>query len=77
LIGNRKIFLFSEWFNTGRGVHKVHQNQGDPAGSQWWDENWAWQDGAVGVQREDSTVFVWQVRFNSQASETDDEGHPA
>jgi hypothetical protein len=77
LIGNRKVFLFGERFNTGRGVHNVHQNQGDPAGSQWWDENGTWQDGAVGVQREDGTVFVWQVRFNSQATETDDGGHPA
>jgi uncharacterized protein YukJ len=25
-------------------MHNVHQNQGDPAGSQWWPENGTWQD---------------------------------
>jgi hypothetical protein len=77
LIGNRKVYLFGERFTTGQGVHNVHQNQGDPAGSQWWDENGIWQDGAVGVQREDGTLFIWQVRFNSQATNTDNAGHPA
>jgi hypothetical protein len=77
LIGNRKVYLFGERFTTGQGVHNVHQNQGDPAGSQWWDENGVWQDGGVGVEREDGTLFVWQVRFNSQATKTDNTGHPA
>jgi hypothetical protein len=77
LTGSRKVFLFGERFNSGQGVHNVHQNQGDPVGSQWWDENGIWQDGAVVVQREDGTLFVWQVRFNSQATKTDDAGHPA
>jgi Uncharacterized conserved protein (DUF2278) len=76
LIENRKVYLFGERFNTGQGVHNVHQNQGDPAGSQWWNENGIWQDGAVGVQREDATLFIWQVRFNSQATKTDNAGHP-
>ena len=49
-------------------MHDVHQNQGDPAGSLWWNQNGIWQDGAVGVQREDATLFLWQVRFNSQAT---------
>jgi uncharacterized protein YukJ len=77
LIANRKVYLFGERFTTGQGVHNVHQNQGDPAGSQWWSENGIWQDGAVGVLREDATLFFWQVRFNSQATRTDNAGHPA
>jgi hypothetical protein len=76
LIGTRKVYLFGERFTTGQGVHNVHQNQGDPADSQWWGENGIWQDGAVGVQREDGTLFMWQVRFNSQATQTDAAGHP-
>jgi len=48
----------------------------DPAGSQWWDQNGIWQDGAVAVERPDGTLFFWQVRFNSQATRTDSAGHP-
>ena len=78
LTGARKVYLFGERFRDGgRGVHDVHQNQGDPAGSRWWASNGIWQDGAVGVERENGTLFVWQVRFNSQATRTDDQGHPA
>ena len=78
LISNRKVYIFGERFSGGgQGVHDVHQNQGDPAGSQWWDQNGIWQDGAVGVERADGSLFVWQVRFNSQATQTDNHGHPA
>ena len=77
LVGGRKVYLFGERFTSGQGVHDVHQNQGDPAGSQWWALNGIWQDGAVGVERPNGTLFFWQVRFNSQASHTDSSGHPA
>lgn len=77
LTGTRKVYLFGERFRDGgMGVHDVHQNQGDPAGSQWWDQNGIWQDGAVAVERPDGTLFFWQVRFNSQATRTDSAGHP-
>lgn len=76
LIGNRRVYLFGERFTSGQGVHDVHQNQGDPAGSQWWASNGIWQDGAVAVERPDGTLFFWQVKFNSQASRTDNDGHP-
>jgi hypothetical protein len=77
LTGARKVYVFGERFRDGgRGVHDVHQNQGDPAGSQWWAINGIWQDGAVGVERPDGTLFFWQVRFNSQATRTDEQGHP-
>jgi hypothetical protein len=77
LPGSSRIYLFGEHYETsGLGVHDVHMNQGDPAGSQWWDQNGIWQDGAVGVQKPDGTLFLWQVRFNSQAMLTDDNGHP-
>jgi hypothetical protein len=73
----RRAFLFGERYTTGNGVHDVHQNQGDPAGSQWWAQNGIWQDGAVGVVQSDGTLFFWQVRFESQAMRTDANGHPA
>ena len=77
LVGTPKVYLFGDRFRgTDQGVHDVHQNQGDPAGSQWWDLNGIWQDGAVAVERPDGTLFFWQVRFNSQSPKTDASGHP-
>jgi hypothetical protein len=72
-----RIYIFGEHFeHAGLGVHDVHLNQGDPPGSQWWPTNGIWQDGAVFVQREDETLFAWQVKFNSQSMQTDAQGHP-
>jgi uncharacterized protein YukJ len=48
----------------------------DPADSQWWTQNGIWQDGAVFVQRPNDSVTGWQVRFNSQSMQTDEQGHP-
>jgi uncharacterized protein YukJ len=73
--------VFGEPFTQGLGMHNIHQNQGDPAGSQWWDENGTWQDGAVAVAGPepgpDATRAVFVSRFSTQASVTDDAGHPA
>jgi len=76
LLADRKVYLFGERFTSGNGVHDVHQNQGDPAGSQWWAQNGTWQDGAAAVERGDGTLFFWQVRFDPQATNTDQNGHP-
>jgi hypothetical protein len=77
LTGTRRVYIFGERFeHTGQGVHDVHQNQGDPAGTRWWDTNGVWQDGAVVVVRDNGTLFFWQVRFNTQSSTTGVNGHP-
>lgn len=76
LTGTRRVYIFGERFDTGQGVHDVHQNQGDPALSHWWDANGIWQDGAVAVVRDNGKLFFWQVRFNTQSSVTDANGHP-
>lgn len=76
LTGTRRVYIFGERFNTGQGVHDVHQNQGDPFGTRWWDTNGIWQDGAVAVVRDNGKLFFWQVRFNTQSSATDLDGHP-
>jgi uncharacterized protein YukJ len=76
LTGTRRVYIFGERFDTGQGVHDVHQNQGDPAGTRWWDTNGIWQDGAVAVVRDNGKLFLWQVRFNTQSSTTDSNGHP-
>jgi uncharacterized protein YukJ len=71
------IYIFGAHYQQGLGVHDVHMNQGDPAGSQWWSTDGIWQDGAVLLERPDATVFGWQVKFNSQSLKTDLDGHPA
>ncbi|HYJ68169.1 MAG TPA: DUF2278 family protein [Nocardioidaceae bacterium] len=70
-----RIYIFGEPFETGRGVHNVHMNQGDPPGSHQ-DENAIWQDGAVLVERANGSVAIWQVKFNTQSLHTGDDGLP-
>jgi uncharacterized protein YukJ len=85
LVEGRRILVFGEPFTEGLGMHNIHQNQGDPAGSRWWDENGIWQDGAVAVAGPepgpwpgpDATLAVFVSRFSTQAGVTDNAGHPA
>ena len=53
VIGRRTLVWGEPFSDGGLGVHNVHQNQGDPQGTQWWDENAIWQDGGVMVERPD------------------------
>jgi hypothetical protein len=77
LAPGRRTLVFGEPFETGLGMHNIHQNQGDPAGSQWWDENGPWQDGGTLTQRPDGRYDVFLSKFSTQADWTDDDGHPA
>ena len=74
VVGARTV-IFGEPFTTGLGMHNVHQNQGDPPGSQWY-ANGTWQDGATLVHRPDGLIDVFLSKFTSQASDTDELGHP-
>ncbi len=75
--GASRIYIFGERYERGaQGVHDVHMNQGDPAGSQWYPTNGTWQDGAVACQGQDGGVAIWQLRFNTQSLHTDGQGHP-
>ncbi|MET9957418.1 DUF2278 family protein [Streptomyces sp. NPDC006339] len=80
LVVGRRILVFGEPFTDDPegdlGMHNVHQNQGDPAGSQWWQENGVWQDGATLTQRPDGRYDVFLNMFSSQSSRTDADGHP-
>jgi len=62
----RRIFVFGEPFRNGKGVHNIHQNQGDPPDSRWAAENGPWQDGAVMVERHDSSVAAFLCKFSTQ-----------
>ncbi len=77
LVSGRRVLIFGEPFETGLGMHNIHRNQGDPAGSQWWDENATWQDGATLTERPDGRFDVFLSKFTSQPFRTDDDGHPA
>jgi uncharacterized protein YukJ len=70
------VLIFGEPFDEGLGVHNIHQNQGDPYGSQWWDENGIWQDGATLTERPDGGFDVFVSRFSTQSDRTDEESHP-
>jgi hypothetical protein len=71
-----KVFIFGQFFNTGNGVHDIHQNQGDPINSQWAQSNGIWQDGATIIQRPDGTFVGFFNKFETQSFKTDDQGHP-
>ena len=76
IFASKRLFIFGEPFTNGLGVHNIHQNQGDPEGSQWWDENGIWQDGATLVERDDGTFAIFLNKFKTQAYLTDRDGHP-
>ena len=66
LKSNRRVFVFGEPFRNGRGVHNIHQNQGDPPDSRWAAENGPWQDGAVMVERHDGSIAAFLCKFSTQ-----------
>jgi hypothetical protein len=70
-------FIFGEPFTTGLGMHNIHQNQGDPAGSGWWEENGIWQDGCTILQQDTDHYVAFMNKFTSQSYTTDSQGHPA
>jgi hypothetical protein len=74
---SQRLFVFGEPFTYGGlGVHNVHQNQGDPAGSQWWAEDGVWQDGGTIIQKHDGSYVAFLGKFKTQAYNTDASGHP-
>jgi len=77
LVTGRRVFVFGEPFTYGGlGVHNIHQNQGDPVGSQWWLENGIWQDGCTIVQMDTNSYVAFVTKFKTQAELTDTTGHP-
>ncbi len=72
-----RFYVFGEPFNSGLGVHNVHQNQGDPVGGGHDTENAIWQDGATIAETADGRVFAFLNKFKTQSYRTDDLGRPA
>lgn len=71
-----KMYIFGQFFNTGNGVHDIHQNQGDPITSQWSASNGIWQDGATIVQKADGNFVGFFNKFETQSFKTDNSGKP-
>jgi hypothetical protein len=71
-----RFYIFGEPFNTGLGVHNIHQNQGDPVGGGHDAENAIWQDGATIVETSQGSFIGFLNKFKTQAFKTDDFGHP-
>jgi len=77
LDGSQRVFVFGQRFNNnGKGVHNIHQNQGDPPNTPWWNENAIWQDGGTIIQRPDGSYVAFLTKFTTQADNTDVNGHP-
>ena len=72
-----KAFIFGEPFSQGLGIHNIHQNQGDPPNTPWWNENGIWQDGCTILQQSSDEYVAFMNKFSTQAYATDDNGHPA
>src|SRR5262245_17609129 len=72
----RPVYVFGERFHTGFGVHNIHQNQGDPIGSQWASEDGIWQDGGTVIQRSNGSLVAFISKFTSQSYRTDNQGRP-
>jgi hypothetical protein len=77
LVPGAKTLVWGEPFNNGLGMHNIHQNQGDPSGSQWWAQNGIWQDGGTVTLRPDGMLQAFISKFSTQAATTDAAGHPA
>jgi hypothetical protein len=77
VIGNAaRIAVFGEPFTVGKGVHNIHQNQGDPVDSEFAATNEIWQDGITVAIRNDGTASAFMNKFSSQVDETDNDGAP-
>lgn len=76
LASAHKLMVFGEPFTTGKGVHNIHQNQGDPVNSKFAQENAIWQDGVTIAFRQDGTAAAFMNKFSTQADATNDAGRP-
>jgi hypothetical protein len=76
LVQGNKVLILGQFFDTGNGVHDIHQNQGDPINGGHSTDNAIWQDGATIVQKADGNYVGFFNKFKTQSFKTDDSGHP-
>jgi hypothetical protein len=84
LEGATRVYLFGEPFANSdgtKGVHDIHQNQGNPASSSFGRLNGTWQDGALVIEYPPSgghpnrTLVL--TRFQAETDFSDANGHAA
>lgn len=73
--GSSRVFLFGAPYTTGRGVHDIHLNQGDPVGP-FRHLDGIWQDGGTIIQRPDGSLVAFLTKFATQSLHTDNNGWP-
>lgn len=73
--GSTRVFAFGAPYTTGKGVHDVHCNQGDPPG-QFRPLDGIWQDGCVFAIKADGTLSAYLGKFSTQSLNTDNNGIP-
>jgi len=73
--GATKVFAFGAPYTTGKGVHDVHCNQGDPPG-QFQHLDGIWQDGCVFATKADGSLSAYLGKFSTQSLNTDNNGLP-
>ncbi len=62
--GAQKVYVFGEpYFNSDgtKGIHDVHQNQGNTAGSSFAHLNGRWQDGAMILEYAPTRVYIPRI----------------
>lgn len=75
-----KVYVFGERYPARNGIgdggiHDVHQNQGNIAGTRFAVLDGIWQDGGVIVEYDDGTRKIILTQFEVQKNQSDNEGH--
>jgi uncharacterized protein YukJ len=74
---NGTIYAFGSQYTEGNGIHDIHMNQGNPAGS-FEKDNGIWQDGMLIFELPASgswaAIFI---AFQTESWNTDSDGNPA
>ena len=70
-----KVYVFGAPYTTGKGVHDIHCNQGDPPG-QFRPLDGIWQDGGVFILKNDKSLSAYLGKFSTQTLKTDGNGLP-
>jgi uncharacterized protein YukJ len=75
LSASTRVFVFGAPYTSGRGVHDIHMNQGDPPG-QFQHLDGIWQDGGTIIERPGGELVAFITKFETQSLNTNDSGLP-
>ncbi len=75
LCASRRVFAYGAPYTSGRGVHDIHMNQGDPPG-QFQHLDGIWQDGGTIIESKTGVLDAFLTKFKPQSFYTDKQGLP-